>query len=179
MLENIKEESIWLERMVENLLSITRLGDRDIKIEKECVIVDELIDSVVNKFHKRYENENIEVEMPDEITSILADPLLIEEVLLNLLDNAHKHAEGHTKITLFVRRDEDKVTFSVLDDGCGLGKEKENIFSSYGTDGDRNRYKGIGLSVAKTIILGHGGSIEAHDSEDGGAEFSFTLGGKK
>ncbi len=178
MLENIKEESIWLERMVENLLSITRLGERGIKIEKKSVIVDELVDSVVNKFHNRYENENIEVFLPDEITAVMADPLLIEEVLLNLLDNAHKHAEGHTKITLSVRKDEDNVIFSVLDNGCGLGKEGENIFSSYGTDGDRNRYKGIGLSVAKTIITGHGGSITAHDRECGGAEFSFTLGGE-
>lgn len=177
MLLNIKEEAEWLERMVENLLSITKLGEKEIKIEKEIVIVDELIDSVVNKFHKRYENEKVEVLLPDEITAVLADPLLIEEVLLNFLDNAHKHAEGHSRIILSVKKEGCDVVFAVRDNGCGLREKREDIFSSYGTDGDRNRYRGIGLSVAKTIIVEHGGRIGAVNRKDGGAEFYFTLKG--
>lgn len=176
LLRGIKDDSSWLERMVENLLSITRLGENEIGVNKTPTIVDELIDSVVNKFTKRHPGENVRVSLPDEITTVDADALLIEEVLLNFLDNAAEHALGRTEIKLTVKCDGKNAVFSVSDDGCGFDKEDLSFSSG---DGDRHknekRFAGIGLAVCSTIIKAHGGTIMAESSPGKGALFSFTL----
>lgn len=174
LLINIRDESEWLTGMVENLLSITRLGDGEIEIRKTPTIVDELIDSALTKFRRRHPGENVLVTLPDEIITIKADALLIEEVLLNLLDNAAIHAEGHTMIELEVTEERDTAVFRVSDDGCGLGDRADNIFSSFGSSGD-SRFSGIGLSVSETIIRAHGSTIKAGNNEDRGAFFTFKL----
>lgn len=174
MLVSIRDESEWLTGMVENLLSITKLEDGEIEIKKTPTIVDELIDSALTKFRSRHPEENVHLILPDEIITIKVDALLIEEVLLNLLDNASIHAEGHTMIELSVTADNNHVIFRVSDDGCGIGDRSDDIFSSFGSAGD-NRFSGIGLSVSQTIIKAHGGAIKAGNNKDKGAFFTFML----
>ncbi len=178
MVERIKDDSEWLNRMVENLLTITRIDNRTMKIEKTSVIVDELIDSTVGKFLMRHPEEKVSVNLPDEIVTVPMDALLISQVLLNLLENASLHALGHTRIILSVYTTADDAVFCVEDDGCGIpeGKRK-NIFSGYA---ERNRetesrFSGIGLAVSATIIKAHQGTIEAENRKAGGALFRFTL----
>ncbi len=176
LLRGIEEDSAWLTRMVENLLSITRIGENELGIRKTQTIVDELIDSVINKFKKRHSDEAIFVSLPDEIITVNVDALLIEEVLLNLLDNAAEHATRHTRIDLIITTDENNVTFTVNDDGCGFKKESILLEPK---DGDRlkneKRFAGIGLAVCSTIIKAHGGTIIMKNNPDKGAHFSFTL----
>ncbi len=178
MVERIKDDSEWLNRMVENLLTITRIDNRTMKIEKTSVIIDELVDSTVGKFLMRHPEENVQVNLPDEIVTVPMDALLIGQVLLNLLENAALHALGHTRIILSVYTTADNAVFSVEDDGCGIpeGKRK-NIFNGYA---ERNRetesrFSGIGLAVSSTIIKAHQGTIEAENRKAGGALFRFTL----
>ena len=88
MLLGIKEDSQWLSRMVENLLSITKLDKGNVKIIKTETVLDELIDSVLVKFAKRFPNQEVMVSIPEKFTLIPMDAILIEQVVINLLENA-------------------------------------------------------------------------------------------
>ena len=181
MLKGISEDSQWLSRMVENLLSVTKLDSGDVKIIKTETVLYELIDSVLVKFSKRYPDKSVSVDIPDDFISIPMDALLIEQVLINILENAVQHAEGMTKLSLKVFTISDKVIFEIKDNGCGISKDKlKNIFSGVYTvdsplpDSTKN-HAGIGLSVCDSIIRAHGGDIKAENLKSGGCVFRFTL----
>lgn len=165
MLEGIKQDSQWLHRMVENLLSITRLDGENVTIIKTPTALDELLDSVLVKFNKRYAEQEVEVEIPEELVMIPMDALLIEQVIVNILENAVQHAEGMNKIWLKVFTISNKAIFEIRDNGKGIPEEKlKSIFT-----------EGIGLSVCATIIKAHDGDITAENANGGGAVFRFTL----
>ena len=181
MIKGISEDSAWLYRMVENLLSITKLDGKNVKIIKTETVVDELIDSVLVKFSKRYPQQAIDVDIPDEFISIPMDALLIEQVLINILENAVQHAEGMTHLKFKVFTISNKAIFEITDNGCGIPEMKlKDIFSGGHTtevglsDGKKNN-AGIGLSVCASIIKAHGGDIKAENAKDGGCIFRFTL----
>lgn len=182
LLAEINEDSQWLIRMVENLLSVTRIDDSVTTIAKDQVVLDELIDSVIVKFNKHYPKQKVNVNIPDEFMSIPMDPILIQQVLMNIMENAVVHGKGLTKIDLIVRVEENSVVFEVADDGCGIPEDKlQHLFTGYResdidtpADGSRNNM-GIGLSVCSTIIKAHGGSIYAKNRPEGGALFGFSL----
>ena len=181
MLKGISEDSQWLHRMVENLLSITRLDGNNVKIIKVATVLDELIDSVLVKFSKRYPNQSIDVDIPDDFVTVPMDALLIEQVLINILENAVQHAEGMTSLKLKVFTISDKAIFEIKDNGCGIPESKlKDIFSgAYTTSLDISDSKknnaGIGLSVCASIIKAHGGDIKAENEKEGGCIFRFTL----
>lgn len=181
MLRSIQEDSEWLVRMVENLLSVTRIDSGQIKISKTPTILDELIDSVMTKFLTRYPQQEVGLDVPEEIVVLPADAILIEQVLINLLENAVIHARGMTKLTLRVFTLGKQAIFEVADDGCGIGSDRlKQIFSgAYEAQEDASdaskRNAGIGLSVCSTIIKAHGGEISAENRKSGGALFRFTL----
>ena len=181
ILQGIKEDSEWLVRMVENLLSITRIDSGNVKIIKTPIVLEELIDSVIVKFRKRYPDFDITLDLPEDIVVIPMDAMLIEQVIVNILENAIQHAEGMTELMLRVFVLGKQAIFEIKDNGCGISKEKlPYIFSGYyenkeePSDGQK-RNTGIGLSVCKTIIKAHGGEISAENIKGGGAVFRFTL----
>ncbi len=182
LLGEIHEDSQWLIRMVENLLSVTRIDNSITKVSKDFVVLEELMDSVIVKFKKHYPNQSITVEVPNEFVSIPMDPILIQQVLMNLMENAVIHAKGMTELEVEVRIEYKTAVFEVRDNGCGIPDDRlPRLFTDYldrdtnvPTDGSRNNM-GIGLSVCSTIIKAHGGSIYAKNREEGGALFAFTL----
>ncbi|MEG2083909.1 MAG: ATP-binding protein [Oscillospiraceae bacterium] len=109
------------------------------------------------------------------------DAVLIEQVVTNLLENVALHATGATLIRLSVTREGDNAVFEVRDDGCGIAPEAlPHIFDGYLSSKnedtvDSKKSMGIGLSVCYTIVRAHGGVMTAHNSEEGGAVFRFTL----
>ena len=181
MLQNIQEDTEWLVRMVENLLSVTRIDNETMKITKFPTILDELIDSAMRKFGMQHPAQDIQLELPDEIVVIPMDAILIEQVILNLLENAIYHAEGMTVLSLKVYTRSSKVVFEIADDGCGIDENKlKYLFTgSYEVQqdmsGDKRRFAGIGLSVCATILKAHGGTFEAANRKGGGTLFRFTL----
>ncbi|MBR5507547.1 MAG: PAS domain-containing sensor histidine kinase [Clostridia bacterium] len=181
MIKGISEDSKWLYRMVENLLSITKLDGGNVKIIKTETVLDELLDSVLVKFSKRYPNQTIDVDIPEEFILIPMDALLIEQVLINILENSVQHAEGMTQLKLKVFTISNKAIFEIMDNGCGIPDAKlKNIFSgiytSYSEISDRRKNNaGIGLSVCASIIKAHGGDIKASNLKDGGCVFRFNL----
>ena len=177
----IKEDSEWLVRMVENLLSITRIDSGQVKILKTPTVLEELIDAVILKFKKRYPAQRVEIEIPDEMIVIPMDAMLMEQVIVNILENAVQHAKGMTLLKLRVFTLGKQAIFEVKDDGCGISQKRlGTLFTGYGpqeyeiADG-RKKNAGIGLSVCATIIKAHGGSIKAENAKTGGAVFRFVL----
>lgn len=181
MVKGIKEDAEWLIRMVENLLSITRIDSGRVKINKFPTVLEELIDSVIIKFQKRYPTQEVLIDIPNDIVVIPMDAILIEQVVINILENAVQHAKGMTILSLKVFILANQAVFEIKDNGCGINKEHlESLFSGgYGTkeetaDGHK-RNAGIGLSVCATIIKAHGGNIQVENAKTGGAVFRFTL----
>lgn len=181
MLQSIQEDSEWLVRMVENLLSVTRIDNDTMKITKLPTILDELIDSAVTKFSARHPDSTVALSLPDEIVVIPMDTILIEQVILNLLENAVYHAKGMTTLSLRVFTLGNQAIFEIADDGCGIEENRlKHLFTGcyevqQDTNPEKKRYAGIGLSVCATMIKAHGGSITAENRKNGGALFRFTL----
>ena len=169
----------WLTRMVENLLSVTRIDSEKGTVQKTPTVLDELLDTVLVKFRKRYPEIPVKLETPDAFIVIPMDSMLIQQVLMNLLENAALHAEGMTKLTLKVFTVGNRAVFEVTDNGCGIPRERlKTLFS--GTDPDvpadsRKHGMGIGLSVCAAIIKAHGGEIKAESRLGEGTTIRFWL----
>lgn len=181
LLKDVQEDSKWLIRMVENLLSVTRIDGQRVKLVKMPTVLEELIDTVLVKFKKRCPDQKVQVEIPEEFVSIPMDAMLIEQVLINILENAVDHAKGMKNLKLEVTCEKGFAWFSIRDDGCGIAPERmEDLFTGYldrkeaPADGSRSNM-GIGLSVCATIIKAHGSEIFAKNLEEGGAMFYFYL----
>ncbi len=185
MLKGIKEDAQWLIRMVENLLSITKIDAENVQLNKMPIVLDELIDSVLVKFKKRYPGQKIEIDIPNEVVMIPMDALLIEQVIVNILENAVQHAEGMRKLSLKVFILSEQAIFEIEDDGCGIPPERiahifDGSYSMEAETADANkRNAGIGLSVCASIITAHGGDIKAENKKSGGALFRFSLATEK
>lgn len=181
LLREMRSDAEWLIRMVENLLSVTRIDSSKVQVVKSPTVLEELIDIVLVKFRKRCPEQAVEVEIPEDFVSIPMDAMLIEQVLINILENAVDHAKGMTELKLQVQIVGNRARFCVCDNGCGIPQERmKDLFTGYldrgesPTDGSRNNM-GIGLSVCSTIIKAHGGEITAKNLPEGGAMFTFEL----
>ena len=181
MLQGIQEDAQWLVNMVENLLSITRIESGNVKLIKEPTALDELIDSVLLKFQKHYPNQPVTLELPEELVLIPMDPLLMVQVLTNLLENAVQHGIGLTKLILRVTVQKNTAIFEIIDNGCGIPADRlPQLFTGTYIPEKQcadtlKRNAGIGLSVCATIIRAHGGTIHAENIPTGGALFRFTM----
>lgn len=177
----VKEDAQWLIGMVENLLSVTKIDTGGVKLIKTPVVLEELIDSVLVRFQKRYPKQKVEVEIPMEFVSIPMDAVLITQVLVNMLENAVQHAKGMTRLLLRVLVKEERVIFEVMDDGCGIPKEyMGEIFTGYfekkNAPVDNQKHSmGIGLSVCASVIKAHEGEISVENLKPKGCCFRFSL----
>ena len=179
LLRSVRDEAQWLIRMVENLLSITRMGDGEARISKELEAAEEVLSSVAMKFQQRFPGVRLELEAPQEPLFVPMDAILVEQVLMNLLENAAYHG-GSTLIRLSARRQGGEAVFAVADNGRGIPEEAlPHIFSPALRGGpaasDGRRSMGIGLSVCRSIVAAHGGTMSAANAPAGGAIFCFTL----
>lgn len=178
---DIKEEAQWLIRIVENLLSVTRINGENARINKDEEMVEEIISSAVLKFKKRFPEVNVEVEMPQEILLVPMDGILIEQVLVNLLENSVLHGKNISLIKIVVTEEKEKVLFAVEDDGQGIDEAVlpvmfEGSFQNMeGKESDSKRNMGIGLSVCMSIVKAHKGDMAAENISTGGARVTFWL----
>lgn len=182
LLRSAEEESEWLIHMVENLLTITRLnGDGETRLITQPEAVEEIMASAAAKFRRRYPDFAVQVTAPDELLLVPMDAILMEQVLLNLLENAALHGKHTTEIQIDVTNAGDAALFQVTDNGAGISREAmPKLFDGYFTHDDRGqesgrRNMGIGLSVCLAIVRAHGGCLTAENRPEGGARFQFTL----
>lgn len=187
LIGHVREDAQWLMRLVENILSITRIRNGEVRIVKELEAAEEIAAEAVQKFRKRFTQIPVYVNVPDELLMVPMDATLIEQVLINLMENVVLHAQGATRIDLSIRREKDAAVFSVTDDGKGvdekiLPKLFEEMFPhAQEMHGDGRRNMGIGLSACMSIVLAHEGTMRAENLPQGGARMSFMLpiGGEK
>ena len=179
LLENMRDESNWLIGVVENLLSVTRIQGDSLSINTTEEPVEEVVGEALEKLKKRYPDAAIRVKIPEEFLMIPMDAVLIEQVTINLLENAIVHSGSILPIDFIVEDHPEHVSFIVRDYGKGLSEEKlQNLFET-GTynnsqSSDSRKGMGIGLSICKTIITAHHGTLSGRNHADG-AEFCFTL----
>lgn len=179
LLTNIYEDSNWLLNMVENLLTITRIRGDNLSITTSEEPVEEVIAEALQKIKKRYPGSEVNAKIPEELILLPMDAILIEQVTINLIGNAIEHSGSSSPIELIVRDTPHAVVFTVRDYGCGIAQEElDNLFDGAAYSGSRvsDAYKGmgIGLSICKTIITAHHGTIIGRN-HGSGAEFIFTL----
>ena len=181
MLAQISDDAQWLIRMVENLLSITRVGEGASALKKTPEAAEEVVSEAVRKYRARFASPEASICLPDELVIVPMDAILIEQVLLNLLENAALHALGATRVCVRLRVQGGNALFEVADNGAGIETARlQTLFDpsaarpSDRASGARNNM-GIGLSVCRTIVISHGGALKARNLPEGGACFSFTL----
>ena len=170
----------WLNRMVENLLSVTRIDADGVAIQKTPTVLEELVDTVLVRFQKRYPKVPVTTYLPDSFIVIPMDSMLISQVLTNLLENAAVHAEGMTQLTLRVFTLGSRAVFEVSDNGCGIPKERlRTLFTGVlpaDAAADSGKHgMGIGLSVCAAIVKAHGGEIQAESKVGEGTTIRFWL----
>ena len=181
LLREARDDAQWLIRMVENLLSITRMSGKDAHLTKSVEVAEEIIGEAARKFQKRFPEAELMIDVPDELLFVPMDPILIEQVIVNLLENAVLHGKNPKNIRISVSRIGNQACFSIRDHGIGIAHQAmAHLFESYSSstenrDSLSKRNMGIGLSVCMSIIKAHGGTMRAQNMADCGAEFSFAL----
>lgn len=180
LISNIKEDSQWLIRMVENLLSVTRIHEEKAYVAKSEEAAEEIVAEAIGHIRKRFPDRKITVKAPDDLLMVPMDGTLIQQVLINLVENAVKHSSKDSMLGVTVKKEGDWAIFEVADQGDGIPEEDlPYLFESYIPDGGRSadsaRGMGIGLSICMSIIKAHHGQLEAENKKDGGAVFRFKL----
>ena len=180
LLSDVFTESIWLNRFVENLLSLTRIDDHLMKINIRPELVEEVIGETVSLVRRRLNTCQVKVSIPDKPVMVNMDSSLIEQVLINLIDNAAAHTPLNGLIELSVVAEGGQMVFRVRDHGPGiLPDDFEKIFERYfvgsETRFDLKRGQGLGLSICQSILQAHQSRLTAANHPDGGAVFEFAL----
>ncbi len=177
---DIYNDSVWLTNLVENLLSVTRLEDGNMKLNKSAELIDEIISEALNHTSNRSAEHNIKVCENDNIMLVDVDARLIVQVIINVVDNAIKYTPKGSEITISTERRNDMLSVSISDNGEGIADDvKDKVFDMFYTGAnkiaDSRRSLGLGLSLCKSIITAHGGEIFVNDNVPHGAVFTFTL----
>ena len=180
LLESMRDESNWLIGVVENLLSVTRMSGAS-NLKKEMEAGEEVLGAASAKFKRHYPATEVCITAPDELLMIPMDIILVEQVLINLMENAVQHGKTTTRIELRLSKKNGCAVFAVADNGQGIKKDLlPHLFDGYLTRdqeeiSDQRRNMGIGLSVCMSIVQAHGGAMTARNRKNGGALLQFTL----
>lgn len=178
MLSDIKQDADSLIVMVENLLSVTRVQDGTMPLKKREDLLEEVAGDALLTVRRRFPDCRVELDLPEDILYLPMDPLLVRQVMVNLLENAIRHSGDTEHIRMRLFRQEDQAVVEVRDRGRGLSPEVLQAVrtgEAMPLTGDATRGMGIGLSVCQSIIKAHGGFFTAENDPSGGAVFRFGL----
>jgi len=178
LLENIHDEAERLERLVSNLLEMTKLESGAIQPNKELHYPGEVVGSAIARLEKKLQGRKLTTHIPANLSLVPMDSLLIEQVVVNLLDNALKYTPKESPIEILIREEGEQLVVEVADRGPGLPEYGlEHLFDKFyrGPQHGRNSGAGLGLSICKGFVQIHGGNIKAQNRPDGGALFLFSI----
>lgn len=176
LLQTIQEEAEHLNRIMRNVLDMTRLESGVIKVNKEWQPLEEIVGVVLNRLGERLSDHPVTVRIAGNLPLIPFDSLLLEQVFMNLFDNAIKYAPKGTPLELSATESFYTVTVELADRGPGIPPgEEEHIFEKFVRGRATGGGVGLGLAICRSIIEAHGGKIWAENREGGGAVFRFTL----
>lgn len=181
LLDTVRSEGERLDRYIQNLLDMTRLGHGGLALNRDWIGVDELVSSAVSRLRRYEPDARVEVRMPADIDPIWVHPALVEQALFNVIENAAKFSPPGEAVQVEVRRmDDAALRIDVRDRGPGIPEdERKRIFDMFYSveRGDRGRQgTGLGLAITQGMIGAHGGSVEALPGEGGrGTTIRLTL----
>lgn len=185
LLGEVREDAQWLIRMVENILSITRIGadPSQANLIKRPEAVEEILGEILEKFKKLYPGTAVSIKVPETLLVVPMDAMLIEQVIINIMENAVIHGVTTTKISITTYQRDMEAVFEIRNNGIGISPDVLPWISQGNSPSPREPLKaehkrnmGIGLSVCTSIVKAHGGTLSVSNLTDsGGAEFCFTL----
>ncbi|WP_447979841.1 DUF4118 domain-containing protein [Candidatus Nitrospira bockiana] len=176
MLQAIYDEANRLDRLVRNLLDMTRLEAGAIDVKKEWHPIEEVVEGALTRMERRLEGRHINTHFASNLPLVPIDGVLIQQVLINLLENAIKYSEPGPPIDLSAWVEDDELVLEVADGGPGIPDgDEERIFQKFYRGGRQEGGVGLGLTISRGIIDAHGGRIQAYNRARGGATFRISL----
>lgn len=173
----IYEEAERLNRLVTNLLAMTRVESKDLALRKEWVPLEEMVGAALERLGARMSGRAVRSSIPADLPSLLVDPVLIEQVFVNLLENAARYTPAGSPLEIEARYDGQNVQIDVRDSGPGLpaGSEERIFEKFFRGEGAPPGGSGLGLAICRGVVVAHGGSLSASNRPEGGAIFHIVL----
>jgi two-component system, OmpR family, sensor histidine kinase KdpD len=179
MLGTLVSESQQLVRLVENLLDMARLESGSLSLNLQWHVLEELVGSAIGRLKRELANHPVDVKIPVSVPLLLVDGVLMQQVFINLLENASRYSNAGSRIEITARTVGRTVEVVFADNGPGLPAGAETkIFEKFfraTTSSDSRRGIGLGLAICRGIISAHGGRILAANRSEGGAEFVILM----
>jgi two-component system sensor histidine kinase KdpD len=176
LVQTIFEEADHLNRIIRNVLDMIRLESGAMTLKKEWQSLEEIVGVVLNRLAEKLKDHPLETRLSPDLPLVPFDPLLLEQVLINLLENAVRYTPSGSPLELSARVKGGNLEVELADRGPGIGPgEEERIFEKFVRGNTTGGGIGLGLTICRAIITAHGGRIWAENREGGGAVFRFTL----
>ncbi|MDE2291089.1 MAG: DUF4118 domain-containing protein [Elusimicrobia bacterium] len=176
LLENIQTEGERLARLVDNILEATRLESGEVRLRKEPAPLEEPLGAALERADKALAGREVTTVLPEDLPMAPVDAVLLEQVFVNLLENAARHTPAGTPVTVSARVEGGELAVEVADRGPGVAPgETRRVFEKFYHGRSAGAGAGLGLAICRAIVEAHGGSILAEDRPGGGAVFRFTL----
>ena len=166
LLQTVVEESQRLDRHIQNLLDMTRIGKGGLKLRRDWVDLHDMVSSALSRLRAELKDIQVDIEMSSQLPLVWVHGALIEQALVNLLDNAIRFSPAGGRISILARTNGETIEIDVCDQGPGIPvSEREVIFDMFYTarQGDRgkNQGTGLGLTICRGMIGAHHGSVTA------------------
>jgi two-component system sensor histidine kinase KdpD len=179
-LQTIVDESRRLTRLVENLLDMARMDSGSLVLNRQWHVLEEIVGIALNSVKRQLKEHEIQITIPADFPLLNVDGFLMEQVIVNLLENATRYTPPDSKIEITARSKVKFAEIRVADDGPGLPPGSEHkvfdkFFRGATVAPDGRRGVGLGLAICRAIVEAHGGKITAANRDDGGAEFTIRL----
>lgn len=180
MFSDIYDDSEWLIQLVENLLSVTRIENGEMQLNKSIEILDDVVDEAIKHIDRNKTEHNIKVCRSEDLVIANMDAKLISQVIINIVNNAIKYTQKGSDIQVAYGERDKEVYVQISDNGPGLSdKMKGHVFDMFYSGqnkiADSKRSMGLGLALCKSVVEAHGGSIEVRDNNPSGCVFTFYL----
>ena len=177
---DIYDDSMWLINLVENLLSVTKIEDGRLNITVATELLDEIITEALEHISRKRIEHVIRFSPTDDIILVKADPRLIIQVIINIVDNAIKYTQKGSEIVITTKGLPGMAEVCIADNGPGIPDEMKPMvfdmfYSGAKSIADSRRSLGLGLHLCRSIVEAHGGTLELSDKTPHGAVFTFTL----
>ena len=171
---------MWLINLVENLLSVTRIEEGRLNLHITEDLLDDVISEALRHINRQSSEHNITVQTGEDFLFAKMDSKLMVQVIINLVDNAVKYTPKGSNIVITTKKQGANAVVSVADNGDGIPDEmKDRVFDMFYSGAnkvaDSRRSLGLGLSLCKSIVNAHGGTIEVSDNKPHGTVFTVTL----
>ena len=184
--QTVVDEAAQMTQLIANVLDMTRLESGELKLHLEWVALDEIIGSTLRRLASVLAQHKVSVIVPDDLPLIKADPVLLAQLLANLLENAARHTPAGTHVTVRAEDHRDEIELAVIDDGPGFPADldPDRLFDKFQRGEVTTRARadarsgggvGLGLAICRAIAHAHGGEIRAERIPAGGALFVVTL----